>query len=104
MGLAHPGVPHSLAICLRDTLSIKTFVETGTHVGNTAKWAAKHFDRVITIEVSEDLYCRAKKELCELPNVDLRLGPSPTILRSIVETLKAPALFWLDAGPGTGGQ
>jgi glycosyltransferase involved in cell wall biosynthesis len=104
MGLAHPGVPHSLAICLRDTLSIKTFVETGTHVGNTAKWAAKHFDRVITIEVSEDLHCRAKKELCELPNVDLRLGPSPTILRSIVETLKAPALFWLDAGPGTGGQ
>ncbi len=106
MGLKYFGVPEYLVIGLRNSLSLSSFVETGTNVGNTCFWAAQRFSHVISIEADERLYQVAQRRLGNSPNVDLRLGPSEVILRSVVPSLTGPALFWLDAhwcGEGTAG-
>lgn len=107
MGLFHLGIPQNIASGLRKRLALKTFVETGTHIGTTSYWASRHFDRVITIEADQALYERSRKKLARAHNVELLLGSSPFVLNSVVPKLHGPALFWLDAhwsGPGTAGQ
>lgn len=106
MGLTYFGVPEYLALGLRNSLSLGTFIETGTNAGNTCRWAATHFGRVVSIEADERLYQVARQNMGNRPNVDLRFGPSQSVLRSVVPTLAGPALFWLDAhwcGPETAG-
>jgi hypothetical protein len=107
LGLFHLGIPQDMAVGLRKRLSLKTFVETGTHIGTTSYWASRQFDHVITIEANQALYDRSQKKLAGAHNVELLFGSSPIVLRSFVAKLERPALFWLDAhwsGPGTAGQ
>ncbi len=106
MGLTYFGVPDYLVLGLRNSLSLGTFIETGTNVGNTCRWAARHFDHVVSIEADERLYQTARQNVGNRPNVDLRFGASQSVLRSVVPALAGPALFWLDAhwcGPETAG-
>lgn len=77
--------------------SLNTFVETGTHKGNTSAWAAAHFPRVVTIEGSELWYERTKPRLEPLGNVSMMLGHSRKVLPKVVQELSGPAIFWLDA-------
>jgi hypothetical protein len=107
LGLFHLGIPQNIASGLRKPLALKTFVETGTHIGTTSFWASRYFDRVITIEADHALYERSRKKLATAHNVELLFGSSPVLLRSVIAKLDGPALFWLDAhwsGPGTAGQ
>ncbi|MDB5294151.1 MAG: hypothetical protein JWO31_134 [Phycisphaerales bacterium] len=106
MGTHYPGVPHDLVAWLRDAAGLTAFVETGTHKGTTAAWAAGLFPRVVTTEAYEPLYRLSLARHGHLPNVEFRLGDSPAVLREVVPTLTGPAVFWLDAhwsGPGTAG-
>ena len=50
------GVPKELVLLLKDTYSINSFIETGTYLGETAKWAAGNFSSVTSFEASEELY------------------------------------------------
>jgi hypothetical protein len=50
MGVVYPGVPRKLVLWLRDEAATRDFVETGTNRAGTARWAARHFDRVVSIE------------------------------------------------------
>ena len=36
--------------------NIRIFVETGTYKGETARMASKHFERVYTLEISQELF------------------------------------------------
>lgn len=86
----------------------KTFVETGTYLGKTAKHMSAVFDRCHTIELSLGLYEAAKEALAPYENITLHQGDSATILPTILEKLDEPALFWLDAhysaGPTAGAK
>ncbi len=107
MGIVHPGVPRRLALWLRDTAATRDFVETGTFLGGTAKWAARHFDRVISIEADAKLYGAARKRLASYANIDLRLGRSQDVLSILIPELSRASLIWLDAhwsGGGTAGE
>jgi len=82
---------------LAKEFNVSTFVETGTHKGNTSAWASAHFSRVVTIEGSEHWFERTKPRLDPLGNVSMILGHSREVLPTVAQELSGPAIFWLDA-------
>lgn len=56
-------------LAIRDRFSVTCFLETGTYEGDTASWAANHFDEVVTIEASPELHQRALEKSPSLSNV-----------------------------------
>lgn len=97
MGIVHAGAPRNLILALKAEFHLSTFVETGTLKAESALWAAKHFDRVLTIEYSKALYESNLKDLGAVDRVEFRYGDSRAVLAEIVPALTAPALIWLDA-------
>jgi hypothetical protein len=98
MGNIHFGVPHELALRLRDAFNIKAFVETGTYKAGTATWAAAHFDKVYTIEGYPAYYeANVKAHSGKIPNIQFIFGDSRNELPKVLAKLKKPALIWLDA-------
>jgi hypothetical protein len=77
--------------------ALRTLIETGTFKGDTVRALRKDFDRIVSVELSSELYARALRRTRHQGNVELVLGDSALVLTSIVNTLDRPALFWLDA-------
>jgi hypothetical protein len=75
---------------------LKTLVETGTYLGDTLYSLSNDFDNLYSIELAEYYFKRATKRFKNMPQVHLLHGDSGTVLKSLVPTLDAPALFWLD--------
>lgn len=90
------GPPSELINKLRDIFSISTFVETGTYKGNTAYWASRIFDHVITIEASESLYKEVTEKYHHVKNIEFIYGDSREKLRGVIAKLDGPSIFWLD--------
>ena len=97
MGSTYSGIPPELALDMRDRFGLIDFVETGTLVGKTAKWAAEHFKMIYTIECSYKFYVMSKENLKEFSNVQVIHGFSQQVLHYIIRELTEPALIWLDA-------
>jgi hypothetical protein len=97
MGLYQMGPPAALTLALQRRLGIQDFIETGTFQGNTTAWAARHFDRVTTIELSPAYHAAAQARFGAQPNVCTLAGDSVAALRAVVPNLASPAIFWLDA-------
>jgi hypothetical protein len=75
---------------------LRYFVETGTYLGNTTAAVAGLFDKCWAIELSTELYERARRRFAGT-NVECVQGDSGASLRKVVADLPGPALFWLDA-------
>src|ERR1039458_3236152 len=97
MGLYQMGPPASLILALQRRLGIQDFIETGTFHGDTAAWAAGHFVRVTTIELSPTYHAVAQARFGTQPNVCTLTGYSVVALHAVVPNLASPAIFWLDA-------
>ena len=97
MGSARMGPPRELVQQLRDACHTTHFIETGTHQGYTAQWAATCFSQVTTVEFSQELYTTATKKWAHLNNVNFLYGDSRRVLAQMVPELKSTAIFWLDA-------
>jgi len=97
MGLIRMGPPQELILQLKERYALTHFVETGTYRGDTAAWAASHFERVITIEGSRKLYDLAVQRHTGVRNVEFLLGDSRSLLPSVIARLPAPAIVWLDS-------
>ena len=81
----------------RKTTRYKTLIETGTYYGDMVWANISKFDRIVSIELSDKLYIKARDRFSNLyPNVELYHGDSTDILPEIMKTLKDPAIFWLD--------
>jgi hypothetical protein len=89
--------PKELILSIRDEFAVDCFLETGTHRGHTAAWAAKHFSLVVTIEASPELHQAAAQQHRLLANVRFVLGDSRTALAAELAALGAPAVLWLDS-------
>jgi hypothetical protein len=94
--------PHSYSK-FRNILSVarKTgahqFVETGTYLGRTTRWAAAHFERVVTIELDRELAARASNALSGLRNVEVLQGDAVVRLREVMARPETRnALVYLD--------
>lgn len=83
-----------LSVALRDKFNVTTFIETGLFKGDTAKWAAEHFNNVVSIEIDEGYIQRAKERGIRAKIIQ---GDSAVELPKVVKRLKKPAIFWLDA-------
>ena len=76
----------------------KTFIETGTYVGDGIRKAlAAGFERVVSIEVQPMLADAARKAFASDPRVEIVLGDSKVVLPEVLKTVVGPATFWLDA-------
>jgi len=97
MGLFQMGPPAALTLALQRQMGIQDFIETGTFEGHTTAWAAAHFIRVTTIELSPAYHAAAQARFFAQPNVRTMAGDSMAALHAVVPKLQAPAIFWLDA-------
>jgi len=107
MGIMRFGPPTELILRLKQAFGTATFIETGTYLGGTALWASKVFDRVITIEASEELYKQVVEKFGRIKHIEFMLGDSKEKLADVAAGLKGPAIFWLDAhwsGGATSGE
>lgn len=94
----HPGI----ATYLRIKLGLENFVETGTCHGESAEWASRHFQKVVTIEASATYAEEAASRLAKFTNARLLRGYSASLLATSPAwlDLKMPrdkTLYWLDA-------
>lgn len=104
MGIVTCGIPAEIALELARLGNATAFVETGTYLGGTTRWAAQHFASVYTIERAEVLYAQQSGELSKLAGVRPLLGDSRTVLPRVVAGLGGQkAMFWLD-GHWSGGH
>jgi hypothetical protein len=81
----------------------RTFIETGTHLGQMVEAVKDEFDSVISIELDEKLWLAAKLRFENDPHVQILLGDSARVLPQVLQSLDHPALFWLD-GHFSGGE
>lgn len=79
------------------------FVETGTFHGDTVEYMRQIFKKVHSVELSKDLYKKARARFANYSNVTIWNGDSGKVLKKILPTLNKPSLFWLDAH-GSGGD
>jgi len=82
---------------LSKQFNIRTFYETGTHYGGTAKIVSEYFDKVITIESNDNFYNIAKDTLKNTKNCEMLLGNSPDMLRKTLKEKESSIFFFLDA-------
>ncbi|MEA2974745.1 MAG: hypothetical protein QOF19_265 [Alphaproteobacteria bacterium] len=102
MGEIHAPPLSGLALGLARAGDLRRFIETGTFLGHSLKWAAQNFERVWTIEINAEYQRQAMENAGALPNVTYVLGNSADHIARICGELDGPALFWLDAHAGAG--
>lgn len=73
-----------------------TLVETGTFLGKTVEATRRHFQRVLSVELSTDLYRLAVKKFRYVPNVQLWHGDSSKVMKEMLSSITGRAIFWLD--------
>lgn len=95
-------VPVSLAAELQHSLGLARAVETGTYLGDGARLLADIFPEVVTIELSDQLYEKARSSLRDRPGIETLHGDSRVLLAGLVDPDVA-TLFFLD-GHWSGGQ
>lgn len=96
MGIVRMGMPTELVSKLQKAYNVQLFVETGTYQGNTALWAAEHFQTVITIEASAEIYAQVVATHSQVKNVKFLYGHSKEQLATLVPSMNEPCIFWLD--------
>jgi hypothetical protein len=87
----------SRAEMLRKYLN-EVFVETGTYEGGGVATALEAgFKHVYSIEIAPRYYHIALSCFRDDPRVHLFLGDSALLMRRVLEEVKVPATFWIDA-------
>ncbi len=75
---------------------LRTLVETGTYMGDMIAAMKKDFDRIYSIELSEQLHEEARRRFERYEHIHLLRGDSGVELGKLMGELDGPALFWLD--------
>jgi len=83
--------------------NIRIFVETGTYLGDMVEAMKASFDKIYSIEISQDFFNRTKKRFKSEEKLKLIWGDSGKKLKNVCDEINQPALFWLD-GHYSGGK
>lgn len=78
------------------------FVETGTYLGDMLEAQRNHFEKLVSIELSEALYEKAVRRFKSYPHIQILLGDSGKVLQEVIPEIREPALFWLDGHYSSG--
>jgi hypothetical protein len=92
-----PAVKRALIAHYAAESGLRTLVETGTFVGGTVASMLRRFDRIVSMELSEEMADRARRRFAKYRHVTILRGDSSQLLPDVLVALDAPALFWLDA-------
>ncbi len=99
-----PSIAKQKFICdIAKQASIKTFIETGTYMGDMVSAVRSYFEKVYSIELAQTYYKAAIKRFKKYSNVSIISGDSGVELPKILSQLSGPAIFWLD-GHYSGGD
>lgn len=112
MGQLNLGRLNSIADRLDvDATSYTTLIETGTCTAETTINVAPYFSDVRTIEISPNYFQQAKINIANSGYTHIKqyLGDSIDVLPKLLESIDAPAVFWLDGhwmggGPDSQGK
>jgi hypothetical protein len=91
--------PHSYKaeIVAAHAKDYRVLIETGTYNGDMVSAQIGNFDLIYSIELSEQLFLKAKQKFMHNKNINILFGDSPKVLAELVPLLTLPSLFWLDA-------
>ena len=83
---------------IRNINNASVFIETGTYLGDTAQNMSLIFDKVISIELSSQLFLDAQLRLRNNKKIFLLQGDSASKLRDACSMASGkPSIVWLDA-------
>lgn len=85
-----------------DKFGYLTFVETGTGKGDMVEAQKTRFKRVISVELSIDLFRKAQRKFSNDRNVRIVQGDSGKVLPMLLKDVNEPAIFWLDGHYSSG--
>ena len=77
---------------------LRTLVETGTYYGEMVAAMKHHFDEIHSVEYDSRLAERAQKKFARWRHIHILEGDSQRVVPELLQLLRRPALFWLDAG------
>ena len=77
---------------------LEVLVEAGTYYGEMVAAMKRHFREIYSVEYDHALAARAQQKFAGSPHIHIVEGDSQKAIPEIVQSLKQPALFWLDAG------
>jgi hypothetical protein len=77
-------------------------IETGTFLGDMVEAQKLYFSKIISIELSVELYEKAKKRFKNNKHVEIIHGDSGKVLKNIMSQLNQPSIFWLDGHYSSG--
>jgi hypothetical protein len=80
-----------------ESWGLLVLVETGTYLGDMVAAMRDEFPRIVSIELDPLLAQRAADHFAQDEHIQIIQGDSAIRLPECLSTLKAPALFWLDA-------
>jgi hypothetical protein len=72
------------------------FVETGTYLGDMVEAQRDHFEKLISVELSQTLFDQAVERFKTDERIQILQGDSGKVLKEVMKYLQEPALFWLD--------
>jgi len=90
--------PHYIKqrILLKNSIPGGIWIETGTYLGETTKFLAKHGFTIYSVEPQHDLFKKARDKLKNFSNVVLIEGLSEDVLPQLLSRLEGNINFWLD--------
>jgi hypothetical protein len=74
----------------------RVLVETGTFLGDMVHAVRDNFEKLHSIELSEELAERARTRFAGDSRITIHSGDSADVLRRILAQVKQPCIFWLD--------
>lgn len=75
----------------------RVLVETGTYTGHMVLAMIDRFEHIYSIELDPVLYAKTKRLFVQHPHVHLLQGASEAVLPKVLDGVKQPCVFWLDA-------
>jgi len=79
-----------------ERFGLRVLVETGTYYGDMVEAMKNYFSRIYSIELSNELYEKAKRRFTGDDRIKIIHGDSGIELGKLIARLEQPALFWLD--------
>jgi hypothetical protein len=79
-----------------EKFGLRILVETGTYLGTMVEAMKKNFDHIYSIELSDELYEKAKNRFEAEKHIEIIHGDSGVEIKNVVARINQPALFWLD--------
>jgi hypothetical protein len=89
-------------VLLRNSVPDSTWFETGTYMGDTTQFLARHSRMVYSLEPEPALFSNAKNLFKDRGNVQILNGTSEQILPDLLPKIAGNVSFWLDGHYSSG--